>query len=77
MKFRMQSSFSLTGQLVKRRGFSTNSEKIVASVLFERLPVVIPKIDPVVYAFQEFKFRWQQQYRRRYPDEFLDKANAR
>lgn len=23
------------------------------------------------------RFRWQQQYRRRYPDEFLDKANAR
>ena len=55
MKFRMQSSFSLSGQLVKKRGFSTYSEKIVASVLFERLPVVIPKIDPVVYAFQEFK----------------------
>ncbi|XP_022954202.1 39S ribosomal protein L46, mitochondrial-like isoform X1 [Cucurbita moschata] len=73
----MQRSFSLASQLVKRRGFSTNSEKIVASVLFERLPVVIPKIDPVVYAFQEFKFRWQQQYRRRYPDELLDKANAR
>ncbi|OMO94501.1 Ribosomal protein L46 [Corchorus capsularis] len=37
------------------RGFSTtSSEKIVASILFERLPVVIPKIDRVVYAFQEF-----------------------
>ncbi|XP_061349828.1 uncharacterized protein LOC133295061 isoform X2 [Gastrolobium bilobum] len=63
--------------LLTRRGFSTSSEKIVASVLFERLPVVIPKIDPVVYAFQEFSFRWRQQYQRRYPDEFLDKSEAR
>lgn len=45
---------SLVRPLTATRGFSTNSEKIVASVLFERLPVVIPKIDPVVYAFQEF-----------------------
>ncbi|PQQ18492.1 39S ribosomal protein L46 mitochondrial [Prunus yedoensis var. nudiflora] len=47
----------LRGPLVRDRGFSTcssSSEKIVASVLFERLPVVIPKIDPVVYAYQEF-----------------------
>lgn len=40
--------------LFTTRGLSTQPEKIVASVLFERLPVVIPKIDPVVYAFQEF-----------------------
>ncbi|KAI4371167.1 hypothetical protein MLD38_019433 [Melastoma candidum] len=70
-------------QLPFRRALSTaaaessSSEKIVASVLFERLPVVVPKIDPVVYAFQEFSFRWQQQYRRRYPDEFLNKSNTR
>ncbi|KDP46856.1 hypothetical protein JCGZ_24065 [Jatropha curcas] len=63
--------------LVTTRGFCTKSEKIVASVLFERLPVVVPKIDPVVYAFQEFSFRWRQQYRRLYPDEFLDKSNSR
>ncbi|XP_044502829.1 39S ribosomal protein L46, mitochondrial [Mangifera indica] len=68
---------SLVRPLMAKRGFSTNSEKIVASVLFERLPVVIPQIDPVVYAFQEFSFRWRQQYRRRYPDEFLDKSNSR
>ncbi|KAK4785352.1 hypothetical protein SAY86_002041 [Trapa natans] len=60
-----------------KRGFCTKQEQIVTSVLFERLPVVIPKIDPVVYAFQEFSFRWQQQYRRRYPDEFLNKSNTR
>lgn len=64
------------------RGFSTSSsstssEKIVASVLFERLPVVVPKIDPVVYAFQEFSFRWKQQYRRVYPDEFYKKYESR
>ncbi|XP_068331043.1 uncharacterized protein [Pyrus communis] len=67
--------------LARGRGFSTSpsssSEKIVASVLFERLPVVIPKIEPVVYAYQEFAFRWRQQYRRIYPDELLDKSNAR
>ncbi|KAE8802601.1 39S ribosomal protein L46, mitochondrial [Hordeum vulgare] len=30
--------------------------KIVAAVVFERLPVVIPKIHLVVYAFQEFSY---------------------
>uniref|UniRef100_A0A2N9HTB7 Uncharacterized protein n=1 Tax=Fagus sylvatica TaxID=28930 RepID=A0A2N9HTB7_FAGSY len=44
----------LLNSLVKARGFCTKLDKIVASVLFKRLPVVIPKIDPVVYAFQEF-----------------------
>ncbi|KAA8520687.1 hypothetical protein F0562_015041 [Nyssa sinensis] len=63
--------------LTTRRFCTSNSDKIVASVLFERLPVVIPKIDPVVYAFQEFSFRWRQQYRRVYPDEFLKKSDAR
>ncbi|KAH0678406.1 hypothetical protein KY284_019491 [Solanum tuberosum] len=38
----------------KRWFSSSNNDKIVASVLFERLPVVVPKIDPTVYAFQEF-----------------------
>ncbi|KAH0887427.1 hypothetical protein HID58_063523 [Brassica napus] len=41
------------------------------------LRVVIPKQDPTVYAFQELlccRFNWQQQFRRRYPDEFLDIA---
>ncbi|XP_031111310.1 39S ribosomal protein L46, mitochondrial [Ipomoea triloba] len=65
--------------LLAKRGFSTSSsgDKIVASVLFERLPVVVPKIDPVVYAFQEFSFRWRQQYRREYPENFLKKADSR
>ncbi|KAH0462768.1 hypothetical protein IEQ34_010343 [Dendrobium chrysotoxum] len=56
---------------------SASQEKIVAAVLFERLPVVIPKIDPVVYAFQEFSLRWGQQYRRKYPDEVLGRGEAR
>ncbi|CAL9047459.1 uncharacterized protein LOC135620044 [Musa acuminata AAA Group] len=56
---------------------SSSSDKIVAAVLFERLPVVIPKIEPIVYAFREFSFRWRQQYRRKYPDEVLGKADAR
>jgi hypothetical protein len=30
--------------------------KVMASVLLERLPVVIPKIHPVIYAFQEFSY---------------------
>ncbi|KAL8495101.1 hypothetical protein ACS0TY_019315 [Phlomoides rotata] len=55
-------TFSRLGQtlLAANRGFCTSTsksggdEKIVASVLFERLPVVVSKIDPVVYAFQEF-----------------------
>ncbi|XP_057780402.1 uncharacterized protein LOC130998970 isoform X2 [Salvia miltiorrhiza] len=68
--------------LVAERGLCTSApkiggaEKIVAAVLFERLPVVVPKIDPVVYAFQEFSFRWQQQYRREYPDAFLQKSKS-
>lgn len=78
-------TFSRLGQnlLAATRGFSTSTskrggdEKIVASVLFERLPVVIPKIDPVVYAFQEFSFRWGQQYRREYPESLLKKSDAR
>ncbi|GMH24492.1 hypothetical protein Nepgr_026335 [Nepenthes gracilis] len=78
----MQRNYStLVRSLLTIRGFCTSksskSEKIIASVLFERLPVVIPKIDPVVYAFQEFSFRWKQQYRRIYPDEFYKKYESR
>ncbi|KAG5538295.1 hypothetical protein RHGRI_019030 [Rhododendron griersonianum] len=73
-----RSCTTLARSLIRTRGFCTsNSDKIVASVLFERLPVVVPKIDPVVYAFQEFSFRWRQQYRRAYPDDFLKKSDAR
>ncbi|XP_009784201.1 uncharacterized protein LOC107789156 [Nicotiana tabacum] len=61
----------------KRWFSSLNNDKIVASVLFERLPVVVPKIDPTVYAFQEFSFRWRQQYRREYPESFLKKSDTR
>ncbi|XP_038985661.1 39S ribosomal protein L46, mitochondrial-like isoform X1 [Phoenix dactylifera] len=69
---------SLLLRTLRSRGFSSSSsDKIIATVLFERLPVVIPKIDPVVYAFQEFSFRWRQQYRRRYPDEVLGRGDAR
>ncbi|KAM7472245.1 hypothetical protein LguiA_010428 [Lonicera macranthoides] len=77
---KMQRSL-LARSLLTARGFSSlsssSTDKIIASVLFERLPVVIPKIDPVVYAFQEFSFRWRQQYRRAYPDEFLKKSDTR
>ncbi|PHT38741.1 hypothetical protein CQW23_22314 [Capsicum baccatum] len=63
--------------ICKRWFSSSNNAKIVASVLFERLPVVVPKIDPTVYAFQEFSFRWRQQYRREYPESFLKKSDTR
>ncbi|CAM8978978.1 unnamed protein product [Rhodiola kirilowii] len=76
-----RSALAVARSVSARRGFSsaasTREEKIVAAVLFERLPVVIPKIEPIVYAFQEFSFRWRQQYRRVYPDEMLDKAAGR
>jgi hypothetical protein len=56
----------LLRSLQRPRGFSSaaanleaakaDDEKIVASVLFERHPVVIPKIHPGIYAFQEFSY---------------------
>ncbi|XP_078432266.1 decoy [Wolffia australiana] len=73
----LRSSVPLRRIFQARNFSSASSENIVAAVLFERLPVVIPKIDPVVYAFQEFSFRWKQQYRRRYPDEVLNKSDAK
>eukprot|EP00262_Sarcandra_glabra_P011057 TRINITY_DN26755_c0_g1_i1.p1 TRINITY_DN26755_c0_g1~~TRINITY_DN26755_c0_g1_i1.p1 ORF type:complete len:231 (-),score=36.19 TRINITY_DN26755_c0_g1_i1:277-969(-) len=73
----MQKSISLYRSL-KIRGFCTSqSDKIVAAVLFERLPVVTPKIDPAIYAFEEFSFRWRQQYRRIYPNDLLGRSDAR
>nr|ACL52893.1 unknown [Zea mays] len=87
MLSRLPATVSLLRRSLREpRGFSssvlasskeTADGKLVASVLFERLPVVIPKIHPVVYAFQEFSFRWRQQYRRQYPEEVLGKADAR
>ncbi|XP_073045071.1 uncharacterized protein [Primulina eburnea] len=75
----MQRTTSYARLLARNRGFCSKSgdEKIIASVLFERLPVVVPKIDPVLYAFQEFSFRWRQQYLREYPEAFLKKSDAR
>ncbi|XP_055813459.1 uncharacterized protein LOC129882965 [Solanum dulcamara] len=72
------SSASASRSVISKRWFSSsNNDKIVASVLFERLPVVVPKIDPTVYAFQEFSFRWRQLYRREYPESFLKKSDTR
>lgn len=77
------SSSALARSLLLARRYSTSSKgaadggNVVASVLFERLPVVVPKIEPVVYAFQEFSYRWKQQYSRVYPDEFYKKYEAR
>ncbi|XP_058068442.1 uncharacterized protein LOC131217524 [Magnolia sinica] len=74
----LQRSASMILLSPKTRGFCTSAaEKIVASVLFERLPIVIPKIDPTVYAFQEFSFRWSQQYRRKYPSDVLNRSDSK
>ncbi|KAF8379598.1 hypothetical protein HHK36_029039 [Tetracentron sinense] len=83
----MQNSFTSLYRSLKTRGFCTsNSDKIVAAVLFERLPVVIPKL---ILQSMHFKishadvglplcrFRWRQQYGRKYPDEVLAKSDAR
>lgn len=52
-------------------------EKIVAAVVFERLPVILPKLKPVEAAFKEFSFQWRHQYRRQYPDEFFQRSAAK
>lgn len=62
-----------------KRGFCsspTTHDKLVASVLFERLPVIIPKMEPIVYAFKEYTFRWDQQYRVEYPEKYLTKSDS-
>ncbi|KAL3696896.1 hypothetical protein R1sor_010972 [Riccia sorocarpa] len=61
------------------RAFSSVAveEKIVAAVVLERLPVVLPPLPPAVSAFKSFSFEWQQQYRRHYPQEFLDASSNR
>jgi large subunit ribosomal protein L46 len=73
-------------ETTRRRQFSSGSnvgaaaaeqEKIVAAVVLERLPVVLPQLAPPVEAFQNFSFEWQQQYRREYPKEFLDASSSR
>ncbi|KAL5831914.1 hypothetical protein ACOSQ4_017268 [Xanthoceras sorbifolium] len=64
---------SLVRPHVARRRFSTSSKKIVASLLFERLPVVIPKIDPKIRVISsDFK-----KVDNLGNDEFLDKSNSR
>lgn len=53
----MQRLLRLSAQPVLKRavgGFCLNSVKSVACELFEKLPVVVPKIDPVVYASLDF-----------------------
>jgi len=56
---------------------AAGEEKIVAAVIVERLPVVLPQISPPAEAFQSFSFEWRQQYRREYPQEFLDASSSR
>lgn len=65
------------------RPFSTSStagatnEKIIAAMVVERLPVVLPKSAPPVDTFESFSFDWRQQFRREYPQEFLDASSSR
>lgn len=60
-----------------RRSLTTQAsemdENVVSAVVFERLPVILPRLDPALEKFQQFSFQWQHQYRRQYPDEFLQK----
>lgn len=67
----------LSRSLLTRSYCTSKSDTIVAAVLFERLPVVVEKIDPIVYAFEEFSFRWNNQFRRKLPDKVLEKSDAR
>ncbi|KAK1272511.1 hypothetical protein QJS04_geneDACA007852 [Acorus gramineus] len=69
-------------QYLKSRGFCSSrtnngDEKLVTAVLFERLPVVLPKINPAIYAFEEFSLRWNNLFRRKFPDEVLSRSEAR
>lgn len=61
--FREPRGFSSSASSVLSSSKETADGKLVASVLFERLPVVIPKIHPVVYAFQEFSYGRSTQVR--------------
>eukprot|EP01018_Ginkgo_biloba_P018652 Gb_35299 [translate_table: standard] len=66
-----------TASEIKQEEKDEINEKLVAAVLFERLPVILPKVHPAISTFREFSFQWQQQYRRQYPDEFLEKSIAK
>lgn len=65
-----------------RRSASTSSadapsnEKIIAAVVVERLPAVLPDQATPVQAFESFSFDWRQQFRRVYPQEFLDASSS-
>lgn len=74
---------SAVNGVVNGRAVSTSSpdaspdDKIIAAVVVERLPVVLPDMAPPVNAFESFSFEWRQQFRREYPQEFLDISSSR
>ncbi|CAI7920371.1 unnamed protein product, partial [Closterium sp. NIES-54] len=49
-------------------------QQLIASLLVERLPVVIPKPPEWALKYESFSFERKQQYRKQYPKEFMDAA---
>lgn len=74
---RWRRQLSISTQPAKTEEKEETNEKIVAAVVFERLPVILPKLKPPQAAFKEFSFQWRQQYRRQYPDEFFQRSASK
>ncbi|GJP35565.1 hypothetical protein CLOM_g11542 [Closterium sp. NIES-68] len=55
-------------------GGGSEGKQLIASLLVERLPVVIPKPPEWALKYETFSFERKQQYRKQYPKEFLDAA---
>ncbi|CAI5959018.1 unnamed protein product [Closterium sp. NIES-64] len=51
-------------------------QQLIASLLVERLPVVIPKPPEWALKYETFSFERKQQYRKQYPKDFLDAASS-
>ncbi|CAI5496360.1 unnamed protein product [Closterium sp. Naga37s-1] len=49
-------------------------QQLIASLLVERLPVVIPKPPEWALKYETFSFERKQQYRKQYPKDFMDAA---
>ncbi|KAI5063624.1 hypothetical protein GOP47_0022171 [Adiantum capillus-veneris] len=51
-------------------------EKVIACVALERLPLIVPPPAPEVVAFRNFSAEWNDQYRRHYPEVFIDALSS-
>ncbi|CAI5488665.1 unnamed protein product [Closterium sp. Naga37s-1] len=51
-------------------------QQLIASLLVERLPVVIPKPPEWALKYETFSFERKQQYRKQYPKDFMDAASS-